>query len=213
MAPFFFGAMNEVSMELALLVVSSARLALATASKFGLFASDWCSCAGTDNAFSLTPNRDGVCDRDVARDEQRDDGLELRDWRKSSIGISSDLICTKKNIWIWDWSSEVDRNWVATYLGLGVLGLDSRDLILPLLPFTRFRDASLDLAPPTALFGERSLQIDIKSCQNEFWLKMCSDKGRVQFELQIENKKLPIDLSIVCDLNATHTTRRCTLPS
>lgn len=82
-------------------------------------------------------------------------------------------------LWIWGWLSEEDRNWFATYLGLGVLGLDSRDLILPLLPFTRFRDASLDLAPPTALFGERSLQIDIKSCS----LKMFSSWACVQFEL------------------------------
>lgn len=39
----------------------------------------------------LVPSRDGVCDRDVARDEHLDDGLEFRDCRKSSIGISSDL--------------------------------------------------------------------------------------------------------------------------
>lgn len=44
------------------------------------------------------------------------------------------------------------------YLGRGVRGLDSRDRTLPLVPFTRLRDVSLDLAPPTpALLGDRSL--------------------------------------------------------
>lgn len=36
--------------------------------------------------------RDGVCDRDTVRDEHLDAGLELREWRKSSRGISSDLL-------------------------------------------------------------------------------------------------------------------------
>lgn len=36
-------------------------------------------------------NRDGVCDLDAVRDEHLDTGLALRDCRKSSSGISSDL--------------------------------------------------------------------------------------------------------------------------
>lgn len=44
------------------------------------------------------------------------------------------------------------------YLGRGVRGLDSRDRTLVLAPFTRFREVSRDLAPPTpALLGDRSL--------------------------------------------------------
>lgn len=47
---------------------------------------------------STATNRDGVRERDVDRDEQRDDGLEFRDWRKSSRGISSDLRYEKEQI-------------------------------------------------------------------------------------------------------------------
>lgn len=40
---------------------------------------------------SIATYRAGVRDCDVERDEHRDDGLEFRDWQKSSSGISSDL--------------------------------------------------------------------------------------------------------------------------
>lgn len=36
-------------------------------------------------------NRDGVCDLDAVRDEHLETGLALRECRKSSNGISSDL--------------------------------------------------------------------------------------------------------------------------
>lgn len=36
-------------------------------------------------------SRDGVCEREAAFDEHLDTGLALREWRKSSSGISSDL--------------------------------------------------------------------------------------------------------------------------
>lgn len=49
-------------------------------------------------------------------------------------------------------------NFGCTNLGRGVRGLDSRDRTFPFVPFTRFRDGSLDLAPPTPLLGERSLK-------------------------------------------------------
>lgn len=160
MAPFFLGAMNDVSLELTLLVSSSAILALAAAAattKFGLFESVWCSCVGTDNA-SLVPKRDGVCDRDVARDEHRDDGLELRDCRKSSNGISSDLFWANRNVEIIKSKNSIEKKkQITTDLGRGVRGLDSRDRIFPFAPLTRFRDGSLDLAPPDTLFGDRSL--------------------------------------------------------
>lgn len=51
---------------------------------------------------------------------------------------------------------------LGTNLGRGVLGLDSRERIFPLLPFTRFLDVSLDLAPPIVLFGDRSLKLSSK---------------------------------------------------
>lgn len=151
--------MNEVSTELGLLESSSARVALTAAKTFGLFESVWCSGIGTDNV-SLAPIRDGVCDLDVPRDEQRDDGLELRDWRKSSNGISSDLFKRKRTKIS---SVHIKIHSVKffapsrTNLGRGVLGLDSRERTFPLLPLTRFRDVSRDFAPPTPLFGDRSL--------------------------------------------------------
>lgn len=97
--------------------------------------------------------RDGVCDRDVPRD----DGLELRDWRKSSIGISSDLDHEKSH-GLHEKCSSFLSYFKFCYLGRGVRGLDSRERTLLLAPFTRFRDVSRDLAPPAAaLLGDRSL--------------------------------------------------------
>lgn len=77
-------AINDVSFELfpvSLGIVPSA-LSLAII-----------SCGDMDNV--SIAKRDGVCDRDTDRDTAREEhleaGLELREWRKSSKGISSDL--------------------------------------------------------------------------------------------------------------------------
>lgn len=56
-------------------------------------------------------------------------------------------------------------NQLDTHLGRGVRGLDSRErTLLFVVPFTRFRDVSRDLAPPTpTLLGERSLHAKKKT--------------------------------------------------
>lgn len=46
---------------------------------------------------------------------------------------------------------------LGTNLGRGIRGLDSRDRTLPLFGLGRFREPSLDLAPPVPP-GDRSLQ-------------------------------------------------------
>lgn len=87
--------MNDVSTELILLDSgsSSTKLALAAVNRFAVLMNVGFSCGVLwIESTSFVDNRDGVCDRDVARDEQRDDGLEFRDCRKSSNGISSDLL-------------------------------------------------------------------------------------------------------------------------
>lgn len=78
--------MNEVSTETVALDTSSSRFSTNESDVFGTvtFIS-----LGTE--ISVVPNREGVRDRDVEREEHRDDGLEFRDCRKSSNGISSDL--------------------------------------------------------------------------------------------------------------------------
>lgn len=74
--PFFFGAINDVSMEV---VLFDSESSIFKFNAFELFDSDTISCDGIDSGNSLAPNLDGVCDRDVARDEHRDDGLEFLD--------------------------------------------------------------------------------------------------------------------------------------
>lgn len=78
--PFFFCAINDVSLELTLCGFASKVIIfeLTTEIEFGLTAGCTGSCGGVDNT-SIVPKREGVCDRDVAREEVLDAGLELRE--------------------------------------------------------------------------------------------------------------------------------------
>lgn len=150
--------MNDVSLELTFCEFASKPAMLVPTTLMTLAFPCVCiiSCDGTDSV-SIVAKRDGVWLREAALEVAReDDGLELRDWRKSSIGISSDLgekqRQNQSNSQYYSFKS-------LNYLGRGVLGLDSRERTLPVpppLPLTRLRDVSLGLAPP-ALLADRSL--------------------------------------------------------